>query len=423
MAQLEPRILVFSSLFPSAVQPGAGLFIRERMFRVARELPLVVVSPQPYFPGQSLIRRLRPGYRLQAPPVEVQDGIQVYHPRFFSLPGLGRRFDALSMALCSYALLRRLRKAFAFDLIDAHFAYPDGAAAVRLGRWFQVPVTVTLRGTEVPQARSARRPQLAATLQQVTRIFTVSDSLRRLALDLGAADHRVQVVPNGVNGSLFYPVDGRATRRTLGIAEDAKVLITVGGLVERKGFHRVIQVLPELLARGHDVQYLVVGGPCAEGDMEAALRAQVERLGLEDRVHFCGALPPDRLREPLSAADLFVLSSRNEGWANVLLEALSCGLPVVASDVGGNAEVICDPVLGAIVPFGDEAAMCDAISAALEQRGGAAQRLAYAEANQWDARVRTLVEAFRQLVGPQSQAQAQAGEVKPTPGVETPGPG
>ncbi len=95
-------LVVFSALFPSAARPGAGLFIRERMFRVAQHRPLAVVSPQPWFPGQSLIRLLRPGYRPQAPALEIQQGIRVYHPRFLSVPGLLRQFDGWSMALASF---------------------------------------------------------------------------------------------------------------------------------------------------------------------------------------------------------------------------------------------------------------------------------------------------------------------------------
>ena len=99
MSEREPRLVVLSSLFPSSAQPGAGLFIRERMFRVGRELPLVVVSPRPWFPGQGLIRLLRPGYRPMPPRHELQQGIEVYYPRFLALPGLLRQFDGLFMAL------------------------------------------------------------------------------------------------------------------------------------------------------------------------------------------------------------------------------------------------------------------------------------------------------------------------------------
>ncbi|MEW6589957.1 MAG: glycosyltransferase, partial [Pseudomonadota bacterium] len=310
-------LVVFSSLFPSTVRPGAGLFIRERMFRVAQHRPLAVVSPQPWFPGQGLIRRFRPGYRPPAPALEIQQGIRVYHPRYLAVPGLFRRFDGRAMALASFFLLRRLQAQGA-RLIDAHFAYPDGEAAVRLGRWLDLPVTITLRGTEVPHSNRPRlRKRIMRTLKAADRVFSVSDSLRRLALQLGVPDERTEVVGNGVDTVRFQLVDRAGARRKYDLPADAKILISVGGLVERKGMHRVIEVLPALLRQHPDLHYLIVGSGGPEGDMRAELDAQVAQLGLADRVHFLGALPPDELKWPLSAADVFVLATRNEGWANV----------------------------------------------------------------------------------------------------------
>ncbi len=392
------ELVVFSALFPSAVRPGAGLFIRERMFRVARHHALAVVSPQPWFPGQGLIRRWRPGYRPQAPAMEIQHGIRVYHPRYFAVPGVLRRFDGWSMAWASHALLRRL-KAEGARLIDAHFAYPDGEAAVRLGRWLGLPVSVTLRGTEVPHSRNpALRPRLARTLGAAARIFTVSDSLRRLALELGADTARTEVVGNGVDIVRFHPVDRVAARRALGLPLDAQVLISVGALVERKGMHRVIDCLPALVERHPRLHYVIVGGASPEGDNRAELDAQVARLGLAGRVHFLGALPPGELKTPLSAADVFVLATRNEGWANVFLEAMACGLPVVTTDVGGNAEVVCRAELGSIVPFGDAAALRHALDAALDTPWDRSAILDYARANQWDARIAQLLHAYAPLL-------------------------
>lgn len=392
------ELVVFSSLFPSAARPGAGLFIRERMFRVGRHRPLVVVSPQPWFPGQALIRLLRPGYRPPAPAREVQQGVTVYHPRFLALPGVARRLDGWAMALACYGLLRRLR-ADGARLIDAHFAYPDGEAATRLGRWLGLPVTVTLRGTEVPHSRDpVLRPRLVRTLAAATRVFTVSASLRRLAIALGAAPEKTEVVGNGVDTTVFHPVDRAAARARLGLADDAPVLVSVGGLVERKGMHRVIDCLPALAARHPGLHYLVVGSGGPEGDMRAELEAQVARLGLGGQVHFLGALPPAELKYPLSAADVFVLSTRNEGWANVFLEAMACGLPVVTTDVGGNAEVVCRPGLGTVVPFGDAAALTRALDAALARDWDRAAILDYARDNQWDKRVAQLLVAFEPLL-------------------------
>lgn len=394
----EPRIVVFSSLFPNSTQPTAGLFIRERMFRVGKLLPLVVVSPKPWFPGQGLIRRFRPHYRPMPAPMETQAGIEVYFPRFLAIPGLFRGLDSLFMALGSYFTLRRL-KARGHNLIDAHFAYPDGHAAIKLGRWLGLPVTVTLRGTEVPQSRNpALVPKLREVFRDADFVITVSDSLRQLAYSLGLARERGQVVGNGVDAARFSPVPRDEARRRFGLPVTAKVLVTVGGLVERKGFHRVIACMPALLEQHPDLHYLIVGGPCPEGDMTQALKDQVAALVLGDRIHFLGPVVPDDLKWPLSAADIFVLSTRNEGWANVILEAMACGLPVVASDVGGNREVVCKPDLGEIVPFDDQAALSAALDRAL-RRGWNGQAIrAYAEANSWDARVDALTGLFEKTL-------------------------
>jgi len=394
---MAPRIVVFSSLFPHAGQPGAGLFVRERLFRVGRVLPITVVSPRPWFPGQGWIRKFRPGYRPAAPRLETQDGVTVRFPRFFALPGIGRRFDGLFMAVSCLPLLWRLRSE-GYNLIDAHFAYPDGYAATLLGRWLRLPACITLRGSETPQSRNpVLRARIAAALGRATWVFAVADALRRLGLSLGLAEAKSQVVGNGVDVERFAPMDRLAARARLGLPDAAQVLISVGGLVERKGFHRVIACLPDLLARHPDLYYLIVGGGSPEGDMSAALEQQVADLGLGERVRFLGPLPPDELKWPLSAADVFVLATSNEGWANVFLEAMACGLPVVTTRVGGNAEVVNDDALGIVVPPGDPERLRAAIEEALDRTWDVARIRAYAEENAWDRRVEQLLGEFRAL--------------------------
>jgi teichuronic acid biosynthesis glycosyltransferase TuaC len=395
-----PHVVVLSSLFPSSVQPGAGLFIRERMFRVGAVLPLCVVSPTPWFPWQGLLRRWRPGFRPGAPRHEQASDFDVWFPRFLSVPGVMKRFDGLFMALGALPRFSRLKREGRLDAIDAHFGYPDGYAATLLGGWLKVPVTITLRGTEQRHAQdSVLAPRLKRALQRASEVFAVSQSLRQIALSLGIAGDKVHVVGNGVDLHKFRPLPRDEARRTLGLAPQAPVLISVGGLVERKGFHRVIELLPALRQRWPGLTYLVVGGPSPEGDIGADLRRQVAALGLGDAVRFLGPLPPARLREPLSAADVFVLATRNEGWANVFLEAMACGLPVVTTDVGGNAEVVCSPQLGTVVPFGDAEQLSQALSQALATRWDAAAIRRHAEANTWDQRVAVLVDHFRRLVG------------------------
>lgn len=395
----SPSLLVFSTLFPNCRQPNAGVFIRERMFRIARELPVVVVAPQPWFPLQGLLRVWKPHFRPVIPRYEKQDGIDVYHPRFFSVPGLFKSLDGFFLALSSVWLLHRLKQKYHFDIIDAHFAYPDGYAASLLGHWLGLSFTITLRGTEVRLIRQpAMKQRMLQAMSQAARVYSVSTSLKQLAVDAGINPDKVMVVGNGVDTARFSPISKLEARAQLGIPANARVLITVGALCERKGFHRVLAVLPEIRQELQDCHYLIVGGATAEGDWEAWLKQQTVDLGLQDVVHFLGSLSPDQLKLPLSAADVFVLSSRNEGWANVILEAMACGLPVIATDVGGNAEVISNEKLGSIVPFDDAEALKNSLLQALMQDWDRSAIIAYARANSWDQRVAVLTDEFTRLL-------------------------
>jgi teichuronic acid biosynthesis glycosyltransferase TuaC len=393
-----PGIVVLSSLFPSATQPTAGLFVRERMFRLRDAASLVVVSPQPWFPGQGLIRWFKPGYRPPTPRHEVQAGVDVYFPRFLALPGALRWLDGISMAWACVRLVRRLRDERGAGIIDAHFAYPCGFAAVQLKRSLGMPCAVTLRGTETRHLGQPRlRRRVLAALRGADWVISVADALRRQVEAAGVPAGTVEVIGNGVDVTRFRRLDRAQARRSLGLDAAAPVLVSVGGLVDRKGFHRVIEQLPALRRRFAGLRYLIVGGPSPEGDISLRLRAQVSELGLDDAVVFTGPLAPEQLSVPLSAADVFVLATANEGWANVFLEAMACGLPVVTTDVGGNAEVVSAPQLGMIVPFGDGQALREAIAAALTRSWDRDRIEAHARANTWDTRVTRLVAGFARL--------------------------
>jgi teichuronic acid biosynthesis glycosyltransferase TuaC len=400
----KPHVVVLSSLFPSAVQPGAGLFVRERVFRVGARMGLSVLAPSAWFPMQGFLRKIRPGARPGAPRREVQRGFDVWYPRFLAIPLILRRLDGLAMALGALFRMRQLKREGRLDIIDAHFGYPDGYAAGLLGRWLGVPVTVTLRGTEDRHAADpVLRPLLAKALLRVDRVFSVSESLRQLALSLGVDPARTRVIGNGVDIARFYPLPSAECRVALKLPADAPVLVTVGGLVERKGFHRVMELLPDLRREFPGLQYLVVGGPSPEGDWTERLKQLCHDLGLDDCVHFAGPVAPDALRQYLSAADVFVLSTRNEGWANVFLEAMACGLPVVTTNVGGNAEVVCRDELGTVVPFNQPDALRDAIRQALQLPWDRAHIREYAESNIWDRRVDDLEQEFRKLLARKSE--------------------
>jgi len=376
------------------------VFIRERMFRVAQHLPIVVVSPKAWSPFDWLIRRFRPRFRPVAPRIEIQQGITVYAPRFFSLPGILKHWDSTFMALGSYFTLRKLQRDFGFNLIDAHFGYPDGHAASLLSRWFKAPFAVTLRGNEqvyilTPKIQYHLRTGLART----NLAIGVADILTKLAKENGTPEDKAITIGNGVDSSKFRPENTLEARQKLAIPDSAKVLISIGQLIEGKGMHRVIALMPELMNTFPNLYYLVVGSS-PPANMESELRNQTNQLGLNDRVLFLGQHKPEDLKWLLSAADLFVLATRREGWANVLLEAMACGLPIVTTDVGGNSQVVCKPELGETVPFGDAAALQAAITRSLDKKWDKAVIRAYAEENSWDNRIHELCSVFRGIVTP-----------------------
>ena len=218
------------------------------MFRVAMHLPITVIAPQPWFPLLSLVRLWRPGYRPERAVFEIMDGIEVYRPRFLALPGVGRRLDGLSLALASRSLVSRLRKEGRADILDVHFAYPDGYGGSLLARWLKLPYVVTLRGKEyrLKQAAPLRR-RMERAMRGAVKVIGVSSALRDLGVQLGAQPQDAMHVGNGIDVEKFFPVPRDSAREQLGIPADAQVLVSIGALGERKGFHRIIECLPALL--------------------------------------------------------------------------------------------------------------------------------------------------------------------------------
>jgi len=393
MSEGQPRIVVFSSLFPSAVAPTAGVFIRERMFRVAKHLPLVVVAPQAWSPIDWVIRLFRNGFRRPAATYELMDGVPVYRPRVLSVPGILKRWDGWLMARGSRSVMRRVCSEFHPTLLDAHFLYPDGYAASLLADEFNLPLTITMRGSKDQLLLgSDREPMLRKAMDRAAHLFSVSDALKAdVAIRLGQPPEKVTVIGNGVDVSKFEPVDQAAARRKLGIDTDARVLIGVGNRIEGKGFHRVIPLLPALRDRFPKLVYLIVGGSGSQSDMFPVLQRLAAEHGVNDVVRFCGVQPQEDLKWFYGAADVFALATAHEGWANVFLEAMACGLPVVTTRVGGNAQVVCRPELGTLVDYWNPDVFLEALADALQRNWPRKQILEYAAANGWDGKIACLV--------------------------------
>jgi glycosyltransferase involved in cell wall biosynthesis len=291
------------------------------------------------------------------------------------------------------ATLRRLKEDFGPNLIDSHFLYPDGYAATLLGAELGIPVTINIRGSKDQRlVGTACEAAMRWTAAHAQAVLAVSSRLvQDVALPLGLPPDRVTVIGNGVDLARFRPLDRLSARKRLGLEPEAKVLIGVGNLIELKGFQRVIPLLPGLRQRFPGLQYLIVGGSAQQADISAQLRSLAERHGVADIVRFCGPQSQAELVWFYSAADVFVLATAYEGWANVFLEAIACGLPVVTTRVGGNAEVIANPSVGTLVDYWAADDFAAAIEQALQRDWDRKVLLEYAAAHSWELRTRALL--------------------------------
>lgn len=336
------RVLTLSTLFPDAVRPGFGGFVarQTRALAMLADVEVTVVSPLGLPPWPL---SLHPRYRALArlPHVEMMAGLAVHRPRFPIFPGLSAAVNPALMARAALPLVRRLHRDRRFDVIDAEFFYPDGPAAIRIGRALGLPVSIKARGSDVNLwgRRPACRRQIVAAAKAADGLLAVSAAQADAMAALGIARGKVRVHYTGVDLDRFRPRDREREKAALGIA--GPLAIQVGTLDDNKGPHIAIGALSRLPG----VTLALLG----EGPAAGALAALARRLGVADRILFPGRVPHDAAARWMAAADVLVAPSANEGLANVWVEALASGTPVVATRAGGAAEVIDRPAYGRLV--------------------------------------------------------------------------
>jgi len=342
------NILTFTTLFPNAKNPDFGIFIKNRMKAVSLipGVQLKVVAPVPWFPPINISKKWY-GYS-QIPKYEVIDGIEVYHPRYLVTPKIGMTLYGFWMFIGSFWCVKRLQKTFKFDLIDAHYVYPDGLAAILLGKVLKKPVSISARGTDVnlyPKIPVVKN-LLRWVLKSSDQLVSVSASLGQLMVNEGADEKNIAVISNGVDCGRFQLLPRGEARKTLNLPHDENILLSVGGLIERKGMHLLVEAIFILAEKGFtDFKTYIIG----KGEMADELKRRIAENDLADRVFLLGQIPNEQLVDWYNAADLFFLGSSREGWPNVVCEALACGTPVVATDVNGIPEILDDEQLGIMV--------------------------------------------------------------------------
>jgi len=396
-------ILTATTLYPNAAKPAHGAFVATRLDKLvaSREVSAEVLAPVPWLPP--LLRYPRAGRLDLVPRVASRGALTVWHPRYIVIPKIG-------MTLAPATLFRAMREVLSallargrsYDLIDAHYFYPDGVAAVRLGREFGIPVVVTARGTDIsliPDYAGPRRMILDAAAN-ADGLVTVCRALKDRLVELGVAANRIVVLRNGVDLLLFSPGDRQAERRALGLKH--RTLGSVGSLIERKGHHHVIGALPQL----PDTDLIIVG----DGPERASLERLAASLNVTDRVRFLGELDQTSLAKVYRALDALVLASSREGWANVLLEAMACGTPVAATAVWGTPEVVADPAAGVLIDGIDVNSVTRAVQRLFADLPDRNATRKYAEQFDWGATTQGQLKLFREVLARRLPRQLGATE-------------
>jgi teichuronic acid biosynthesis glycosyltransferase TuaC len=384
-------ILTVTTLYPNPVNPSHGTFVATRLQKLAAsgEVEAEVLAPVPWVPSWS---PYSPAGRLNlVPRFRMHNGLRVHHPRYFVVPKIGMTVTPYTLFWTLKSALQKLLAAGRrFDLIDAHYFYPDGVAAVRLAKEFGIPVVVTARGTDlnlIPEYRIPRR-MICQAAAHADGLITVCQALKDRLVELGTAPGKVVVLRNGVDLQLFRPMDRQGARARLGLTR--RTLGSVGWLVERKGHHHAIRALRAL----PNTDLLIVG----DGPERASLERLAVKEGVSERVRFLGRIEQRQLPEIYNAVDALVLASSREGWANVLLEAMACGTPVVASAVWGTPEVVAAPEAGVLMKSLDAQGVIDGVTRLFGTNPERSATRRYAEGFSWDATTQGQLTLFRQIL-------------------------
>lgn len=388
------KILTFSTLYPNAEYPNHGIFVENRIRKLAESglAEITVAAPVGYFPFTWKLFGSYASYA-RTPRKETRHGLDVYHPRYLVLPKMGMNIAPGLMYLSLRASMNELRARISeFDLIDAHYFYPDGVVAARFARDWDLPFIVTARGSDINQITNYAGPrkQILSAARQAAAIITVSQALKDRLIELGLDSNPIHVLRNGVDLELFQPKDRQVCRNELGV--HGRLILSVGHLIPRKGHDLVIRALNLL----PDTDLIIVGDGPERGKLE---RLAIE-LGLKDRVRFLGQIAHADLPDIYSAADMLVLASSREGWANVLLEAMACGTPVIASDVWGTKEVVKESAAGKLISDRTPEAIANAAQSLFDHMPSRTSTRKYAERFSWQETTQGQLQIFNSIIKP-----------------------
>lgn len=288
-------------------------------------------------------------------------GLTVYHPRFFSIPKYIKIFDIFFYFFSLFSIVSFLQKSKQFDIIDLHWTYPEVFSGKMLSHLYDKKWIINVRGKSALNISYDNRRKIYSQEKNLKNllfnkmigfsdsIITLSDELKSDLVNLGISDKKIQTIPNGVNSENFYFKKQNQARSLCKINYCKLVILSVGNIVLNKGFDRVIRSISSLRLYNYNINYFIIGTSGPAGNDFKKFSKMIAERELQNNVFFLGTIDNTELINWYNAADLFCLPSRSEGCPNVLMEALACGCPCVATNVGMVADIFQDSFMGKLV--------------------------------------------------------------------------
>ena len=390
-----PHIASVCRALPTPDDPAGGIFVLRRVEAMARRTRVSVLQPIPYFPALRPLPSWARNETHKAGEVEVQHAPMLYVPKVL------KSLDGYWLYRAVLQKLAHLKRAGGLGIVDSHFGYPDGVGCVRAARQLGLPVFITIRGVETDNLRvPGVRDQVRRALSLAEGCIAVSHSLKRLAIDTGVPPDNIAVIHNAIDRDVFRPMDRLSARRRLGLLPDAPIIVSVGNLLSVKGHHTLVAAFAQLCHRKPGAHLVIVGGKMHEPAYPEHLKARIRALGVESAVMLAGKLEPSLVADWLAASDVFALASEREGCCNAILEALACGVPVVATPAGDNDWFVKDNLNGYLVPIGDSGAMAHALSSALDRQDWDRNRISSSlQVGDWEAVALQILEFMQERTG------------------------
>ena len=349
------KLTVVTPIFPIPAQPYRGHSEYQILLALSKHAEVDVICPFPRYP-----RWFPPRFDYRRPDLSYSPpGLATRYFEYPAVPGLTR---CINGEVCAKLLEPYFRERVP-DVACNFWLYPEGYATVAAARRLGIPAVVCSIGSDlnrIPDPASKWLTRLA--MDRAAFVLTKSEHLRQQAIRMGINARKVRTIRNGCDPSVFHLADRSAARAQLAVDEEAQLVLFVGRLDPAKGVVELLEAFASLASRRPNLRLAYVG----DGPGREQLRCTAKDLALEGRVYLAGACPSEKIPQWLAAANVLALPSYAEGCPNVVIEALSCGRPVIATNVGGIPELVNEKSAILVAPR-DSRTLADAIDTAMER--------------------------------------------------------